>query len=155
MRNILTIVSLVLVLAGCTIFQRAEQRKIDEQAKTIDAMRDVGTAIEAYKLANGKYPVASSGHLEQIEGQLVPLFLRELPEEDGWGNELEYYCRNPEGPYFIISLGADKTRDVGLYKTDHSPSGLGFTVISDLKEDIIFSNGTFVRYPQNVKVAGS
>src|SRR5688572_31206456 len=108
MRNIIVIVSLLFILSGCTIFRRSEQRTsdeqrtIDEQAKTVDAMRDVGTAIEAYKMANGKYPISSSGHLEAIESELVPLFLRDLPEEDGWGNELEYYCQNPEGPYYII-----------------------------------------------------
>ena len=118
----------------------------------MDVIRDIGTAIEAYKLTNGRYPVSSTGHVEQIEDKLVPEFLEDMDDDDGWGNEIEYYCLNPEGPYYVISLGSDKERDVGLYKTDRSPSGFGFNVISNLKEDIIFSNGVFVRYPPGARV---
>jgi hypothetical protein len=118
----------------------------------VEAIRAIGTAVEAYKLVHGQYPILETGHVEAIEDQLVPRFLTRLPEEDGWGNEIEYYNMKPEGPYFIISLGADKVRDVGLYKTDRSPSGIGFTEISELKHDIFFSNGMFVRYPAGTRI---
>ena len=145
----------LILLAACSVFRSSSEKKVINQTRTVDVIRDVGTAIEAYKLANGTYPIGKTGHLEEIEPFLVPNFIKTLLREDGWGNEIEYYCLNPEGPYYIISLGSDKERDVGLYKTDRSPSGLGFTVIADLKEDIIFSNGLFVRYPKGARMVAS
>ncbi|MCI0413081.1 type II secretion system protein GspG [bacterium] len=153
LRNLL-FASLIL-LAACSVFRSSSKNRVIKQSKTVDAIRDLGTAVEAYKLVYGTYPIGKTGHLEEIEAQLEPRFLRKMSEEDGWGNEVEYYCLNPEGPYYIISLGSDKERDVGLYKTDRSPSGLGFNVIANLKEDIIFSNGIFVRYPQGVRTGAS
>jgi hypothetical protein len=137
------------------MFRSSSEKTVTEQRRTVDVIRDLGTAIEAYKLVHGTYPLGKTGHLEEIEPLLVPKFLSKLHNEDGWGNEIEYYCLKPEGPYYIVSLGSDKERDVGLYKTDRSPSGLGFNVIADLKKDIIFSNGLFVRYPEGARVVAS
>jgi Bacterial type II secretion system protein G. len=149
MRKILYL--LLIVISACSTVQSSKGTK-GEQEKTVDAIRDLGTAIEAYKLANNHYPEVSSGDVEKLRDKLVPKYLKELRYHDGWGNKLEYYCLKPEGPYYIISLGADKERDVDLYKTDRSPSGLGFKEISNLNEDIIFSNGVFVRYPKGTRV---
>jgi type II secretory pathway pseudopilin PulG len=156
MRRILVLLILIGLLGGCSVFRGSSKApKVVQQEKTVDAIRDLGTAIEAYKLVEGKYPVATSGHIEEIKGLLVPKYLASFPEEDGWGNEIEYYCAQPEGPYYIISLGSDKERDVGLYHSNRLPSGLGFNVIRTFKEDIIFSNGEFVRYPEGLNVASS
>jgi type II secretory pathway pseudopilin PulG len=153
LRNLLF--AFLILLTACSVFRSSSENRALEQTKTVDAIRDLGTAIEAYKLANESYPLGKTGHLEEIEPFLVPKFITTLAREDGWGNEIEYYCLNTEGPYYIISLGSDKERDVGLYKTDRSPSGLGFNVIADLKEDIIFSNGLFVRYPKGARMVAS
>lgn len=142
----------LIVLMACSTFQSSSKKIKGEQYKTVDAIRDLGTAVEAYNLANDRYPVLSSGNIEELRDELVPKFLSELRYDDGWGNKIEYYCLKPEGPYYIISFGADKERDIGLYKTDRSPSGLGFKEISNLNEDIIFSNGAFVRYPKGTRV---
>jgi type II secretory pathway pseudopilin PulG len=155
MRNIFLLMAVILLMAGCSVFRGSSKATLAQQEKTVDAIRDIGTAIEAYKLVAGKYPVASSGHVEEIQDLLVPKYIGKFPEEDGWGNELEYYCVQPEGPYYIISLGSDKERDVGLYKTNRLPSGLGFNIITSLREDIIFSNGEFVRYPEGLNVVSS
>ena len=150
MRNILF--CFLILIIGCTSHHESATTTKSEQEKTVDAMRDLGTAVEAYKLANNHYPVVSSGNVEELRDIFVPKYLKELRYHDGWGNKLEYYCLKQEGPYFIISLGSDKERDVDLYKTDRSPSGLGFKEIANLNEDIIFSNGVFVRYPKGTRV---
>src|SRR5262245_46333640 len=126
MRKILFL--FLILVTACSSFH-GSTTKTNEQEQTVDAIRDLGTAIEAYKLANDHYPVNTSGNLEELQDKLVPKYLKELRYQDGWGNQLEYYCLKTEGPYFIISLGSDKERDVGLYKTDRSPSGLGFKEI--------------------------
>ena len=155
MRHFFLLIFMISLMAGCSVFRGSSKATRLQQEKTVDAIRDIGTAIEAYKLVAGKYPVSSSGHLEKIENLLVPKYLSALPEEDGWDNDIEYYCVQPEGPYYIISVGSDKERDVGLYKSDRLPSGIGFNIITSFKEDIIFSNGEFVRYPEGLNVASS
>lgn len=157
MKKIILVIAVVAFVTGCSAFRdsRDERQKTAAQERTVDAIRDIGTAIEAYKLNAGHYPVSTSGHTDEISALLVPRYLKFFPEEDGWGNEIEYYCMTPEGPYYIISLGSDEERDVGLYKTDRLPSGVGFNIITSIKHDIIFSNGVFVRYPEGLNVASS
>ena len=148
-RNIVLFFLVLVLFSACFVFRPSKQI---QQARTVDAIRDLGTAIEAYKLNNDRYPVLTSGHVSELESELVPRYLRKLRDTDGWGAGIEYYCSKPEGPYYIISLGSDKERDVGLYQTDRFPSGLGFKEISNIREDIIFSNGVFVRYPRGTQL---
>src|SRR4026208_1159390 len=102
---------LLIVLCSCSSTKLPKGTN-GEQQRTVDSIRDLGTAVEAFKLANNRYPVVTSGNVEELQDELVPKFLAELRYHDGWENKLEYYCLKPDGPYFIISLGADKERDV-------------------------------------------
>jgi type II secretory pathway pseudopilin PulG len=153
MRHIILILCAALAISACSVFRGSFKSDGDQQKKTVDVMRDIGTAVEAFKLNTGHYPVSTDGEVDDIKHLLVPEYIDSVTERDGWGTEIEYYCAKPEGPYYVISLGSDKDRDVGLYHSNRSPSGLGFTTITSLTEDIIFSNGVFVRYPEGLNVA--
>lgn len=155
MRQTVLLVCVVFLLNACSGFRGTRGATTEQQQKTVETIRALGTAVEAFKLAEGHYPVSTKGEVEEIRRYIYPTYVSTLPEEDGWGNDIEYYCAQPEGPYYIISFGSDKERDVGLYQSNQSPTGIGFSVITSLENDIIFSNGVFVRYPQGAIVADS
>ena len=148
-QSIKGIVVAVLVSAvSCGFIETDEQRR----AETIETIRDIGTAIEAYTVVNnGEYPVNETGDLLQLESKLAPKFIQHINTGDGWNNPIRYYCFHSKGPYYIISYGEDGKEDLGIYHSPGRPTDTSFVTIDNPFEDIIFSQGEFVRYPKGVK----
>lgn len=80
----------------------------------------------------------------ELEKLLVPTYLQELPEEDGWGNLYAYQLdvANP------LSQQVMAIRSPGR---DAAYSGMSYAVSSfpptDYDEDIVWTDGFFVRWP--------
>jgi hypothetical protein len=125
------------------------------QRATVAAMRNVGTAMFSWltdqvgaaaagqKTVNLEaIPVSSFAGLKEL---LVPQYIQELPERDGWGNPFEYrlIVKNPtnKGAMSIRSPGRD-----GIF------SGLTYVVgafpATDYDHDIVWADGYFVQWPQ-------
>jgi hypothetical protein len=152
MKSICLLLILFVFAAGSCGLVETEKQLNDE---TIATIREVGRAIEAYAEANkGKYPVQQTGDLSAIKAQLVPQFAPKLTEKDGSGHPIRYYCFHDTGPYYIIALGEDHKEDVGIYHSPGQPTDTSFVTIDDPTQDIIFSNGKFVRYPKGLKSTG-
>jgi hypothetical protein len=125
------------------------------QRATVAAMRNAGTAMFSWltdqvgaaaagqKTVNLEaIPVSSFAGLKEL---LVPQYIQELPERDGWGNPFEYRLnvKNPanQGGMSIRSPGRD-----GKF------SGLTYVVgafpAADYDHDIVWADGYFVQWPQ-------
>jgi len=134
--------------ASCGLVE--SEKQLNDQ--TIETIREVGRAIEAYAAANnGKYPVEQTGEISAIKPKLVPHFAPYLKEVDGSRHPIRYYCFHDTGPYYIIALGEDHKEDVGIYHSPGQPIDTSFVTIDDPTQDIIFSNGKFVRYPKGLR----
>src|SRR5437868_6308271 len=90
------------LLYSCSFFHHSRSNQY-LQHETIEAIRDIGVACEAYHFNNHKYIVNDSGKIETLEPLLVPTYLKKMPMKDGWGRSLEYFCVDEKGPYYIIS----------------------------------------------------
>lgn len=134
----------------------------EAQKRTVADIRNTGTAMFSWltdQLGAGaagqlqiedhfnevdmdRYSVLS---LEELREILVPTYMQQVPEKDGWGNPFEYYLNigNPlaEQVMSIRSPGGD-----GRFSAD------SYTVTSfepdDFDEDIVWADGFFVRWPQ-------
>jgi general secretion pathway protein G len=106
----------------------------DRQKRTMADMRSIATAIEEYSIDNNFYPSAWS--IEELEPYVAPYYFRTPPGRDGWGNDLIVQSTPEE--YVLLSTGRD-----GLL--DESQVG-GATNTYD--SDIVFSNGSFVQWPE-------
>ena len=109
--------------------------------QTMSDMRSIGTALEDYWTDNDEYPPANS--MEELTGYLTPFYIAHLPINDGWGNPFRYEVK--EDSYFLISLGRDGIQDA------FEPYTAFASITDDFDDDIIFSEGVFIRYPENVR----
>lgn len=123
--------------------QEREQRH--PWVKTSRDIRSLATAVEAYQIDNDKYPPESD-----LKKALVPTYIKELPEKDGWGNAY-VYTASPEGDHYrIASAGSDgvfawDTRNIGKSDTK------GTKYSDDLADDIIYQDGEFLQEPAVMK----
>lgn len=128
------------------------------QKQTMADIRNVGTALLSWLTDEvgaaaagqsqvppvdiGDYPEISREDLEKI---LVPMYLKEVPELDGWGSPYEHYL-NTDNPLAqqvmaLRSPGLDGYFEGNFYV-------LGRFDPESFDEDIVWADGFFVRWPQ-------
>jgi type II secretory pathway pseudopilin PulG len=131
---ILGILSAIAIPNFITATQRAKQKR------TMADMRSIAVTVETYATEHNEYPRS----LDVITGK--------TPTVDGWGFSYEYQCLiDGEGKCsgYVIGSGAKDGRYErgGLFETATQPHG----ATSNFDCDILFSNGTFVEYPEGVR----
>ena len=117
------------------------------QKRTMADMRSIATAWEARASDVHSYAIAPhSRHVTAtaLAGVLEPKYIRKLPHIDGWGTEYQFTAGDYDAEgraetYIIRSLGSDHRSD----RADASGPTTNFA------SDIIYSNGSFVQYPED------
>lgn len=137
----LGIVAAILVPNFLDALQKAKQKR------TMADLRNLGTAIESYRVDEGEAPPADS--VAGLTEHLVPTYLESVPETDGWENPIRYVCWS-EDPvdagcttYRLVSGGRDgalEHEDLQAYEaTPFAPT--------DYDRDLVLADGYFLRYP--------
>jgi general secretion pathway protein G len=135
-------------------------RERSRQKRTMADMRTLATALEAYATDRNSYdlddfhgPNAADAmqfeamhrvRLADLERVLVPTYIKKLPKKDGWGREFEVRTGNYDdhghaAAYALRSPGSDGIVERGPYDERATFS---------LDNDLVFSNGSFIRYPE-------
>jgi hypothetical protein len=104
----------------------------------------VGAAAAGQQMVNlEEMPLVSS--FAQLKKLLVPQYIQELPERDGWGNPFEYRL-NVKDPTVKSAMSIRSPGRDGRF------SGLRYAVgpfpRADYDHDIVWANGYFVQWPQ-------
>jgi type II secretion system protein G len=105
-----------------------------KQKRTMADMRSIGTAVEAYAVDNGGYPIAADAPTLALV--ISGSFVKVIPELDGWSHL--YVVDSQRTTYTIVSSGKDGASSgcvIGAHTTQ-------FT------QDICFSHGQFIQYPE-------
>lgn len=129
------------------------------QKRTVADIRNTGTAMFSWLTDQvgaaaagqsqvpdtvdvGDYPAISHADLTTI---LVPEYIQEVPEVDGWKSPYEYYLE-------VANPMAEKIMSIRSPGRDGKFSDTAYTVTSfdpaSLDEDVVWADGFFVRWPQ-------
>ena len=146
--ELLIVVAIIGIIAAIAIPNLLNAINRSRQKRSMSDMRTIGTATEAYAVDWAYYPstagdvqIATAGGLEP---HLSPVYIKKTPPTDGWREG--FLCRSESRFYTIGSAGRDKvfeaTLDTDAY--DRDPT-------TDMDCDIIYSNGTFISYPEGVQ----
>ncbi len=142
----LVLVAVLGILAAIAIPNFLTALNRSKQKRSMADMRTIATAVEAYSTDQNHYPEVSS--VSDLSSALVPKYVKSVPTLDGWETQFRYECW-PAGAcetYAIGSAGADKT-----FEHDSLQEYTPFTKTTDFDNDIVFSTGTFVQYPEGVQ----
>jgi type II secretion system protein G len=153
--ELLIVVAIIGILAAIAIPNLLTAMQRSKQKRTMADMRSIATAWEARATDYNKYNAAGAGlgtattavTNSNLTAYLSPTYIRQLPQKDGWSNTYNYYADQAWGAtvaaqvYAIFASGKDAA-------FEGSPV-LGPTTNFDC--DIIYSNGSFVQYPEGVQ----
>ncbi|HKO54912.1 MAG TPA: type II secretion system protein GspG [Thermoanaerobaculia bacterium] len=102
---------LIPLLFVFTLATDAQQVSSDCQAAqhTMGDLQALRITVEAYYKDHNRYPEASS--IEQLAPLASPVYIRDMPLKDGWGNAYLYRSFADGKAYILASPGSDGAFD--------------------------------------------
>ena len=140
--ELLIVVAIIGIIAAIAIPNLLNAIQRGKQKRTMADMRAIATSVEAYAVDNNKYPGGASP-ITAITSVVSPKYIKVCPTVDAWTHTYDYVA-NPSGnaqTYTIRSYGKDGKDDGAL--------GPGPT--TDFNNDIVFSTGSFLIYPEGAQ----
>jgi type II secretion system protein G len=148
--ELLIVIAIIGILAAIAIPNLLNAVQRGKQKRTMADMRVLATAVEAYHVDNSAFPAAScatgiftdsgTALASNSFSNLTPTYVVSVPRQDGWGNYFVYNVDAALSKYNIRSLGRNTTLD---------STACGTT--TDFNDDIVFTNGTFVQWPEGAQ----
>ena len=151
--ELLIVVAIIGILAAIAIPNLLTAMQRSKQKRTMADMRTIATAWEARATDVNRYNAAgvtvptSGVSVDNLNSFLAPTYVKTFPTKDGWGTpwglgaDQSWGVTAPAQVYAIISYGKDSVAET-------SYAG-GATTNFDC--DIVYSNGTFIQYPEGVQ----
>jgi len=141
--ELLIVVAIIGIIAAIAIPNLLNAINRGRQKRSMADIRTIGTATEAYAVDMAFYPT----HNPAIIGAtwrafLEPTYVKTVPREDGW--RTGFYASSQSRFYTLASAARDKLLENAL---DAYNAG----VTSSMDCDIVYSNGSFVQYPEGVQ----
>ena len=147
--ELLIVVAIIGIIAAIAIPNLLNAINRGRQKRSMADLRTIGTAIEAYAVDMAFYPTFSEAPLTtgaSLFTNVEPTYVKTVPREDGW--RTPFYAVSVSRFYTLGSAARDKIID------DMSMQSYGPGITSDMDCDIIYSNGSFVQYPEGVQDDG-
>ncbi|HEX8172582.1 MAG TPA: prepilin-type N-terminal cleavage/methylation domain-containing protein [Thermoanaerobaculia bacterium] len=149
--ELLIVVAIIGILAAIAIPNLLTAMQRSRQKRTMADMRSLATAWEAratdvneYGAAGLTWPTASADYVAStLPAALEPTYIKKVPTKDGWNTNYGGGVSGDKQSYSIESYGKNKKNDGDI--TNGGPT-------DKFDCDIIFSNGSFVQYPEGVQV---
>jgi len=150
--ELLIVIAIIGILAAIAIPNLLNAVQRGKQKRSMSDMRALATAIEAYAVDNNQYPTAAcpGGTFTTAPTVLTstsqfallsPTYIAQPPTRDGWQHYFYYALSNPDNQaYAIWSGGRNGTTSAAICGTT-----------TNFNEDIIYSNGTFIQWPEGTQ----
>jgi prepilin-type N-terminal cleavage/methylation domain-containing protein len=150
--ELLIVVAIIGLLAAIGVWNYLIALDRGKQKRTIVDIRTIATAWEqragdtqSYNASGAAFTFpASEVSFAEMTGAIAPTYIRTIPKQDGWGNDLQFGLDVPfagvarGSVYAIRSAG----RDGAFQATYESAATTSFDC------DIVYSNSSFVVYPE-------
>jgi hypothetical protein len=113
----------------------------DRIAKTVEEIRTLATALDAYAVDYNRYP---AGTLDDLEKVLVPTYVERMPRLDAWETPFRVEVTEDAMNCRITSAGADRKFE------KRGPAGCPedkarVLDLTDPARDLVFYGGEFVQ----------
>jgi prepilin-type N-terminal cleavage/methylation domain-containing protein len=155
--ELLIVVAIIGIIAALLVPNFIDSLQKAKQKRTMADARNVGNSMMAWLTDQASAAAAGASgtfdtgdwtgitDLAEIQAQLVPTYIQEVPRLDGWKQPFNYTMNitDPEAErlFLITSGGRDANVPSGTYT-------IGSFDPTDYDQDIIWADGLFLRWPQ-------
>jgi len=144
--ELLIVVAIIGIIAAIAIPNLLNAINRGRQKRSMADLRTVGTAVEAYAVDWAFYPDFGEGPVDStFEGFLEPTYVKTVPRNDGW--RTVFYASSESRFYTLASAARDKQLEGGGLASN----AYNGRVTQDMDCDIVYSNGSFMSYPEGVQ----
>ena len=146
--ELLIVVAIIGIIAAIAIPNLINAIQRGRQKRTMGDIRTLSTAVEAYATDWAFYPREGDGGVQvRLDPLVVPTYLRKLPNRDGWNNPLYWggTASTAGGRAYSFWSGAKDGNPAASLVNGGGPK-------TDFNSDIIYSNGTFIQWPEGMQV---
>ena len=149
--ELLIVIAIIGILAAIAIPNLLNAVQRGKQKRSMSDMRALATAVEAYAVDNNNYPAAACPAGSLTGGtfnslgtnsftNLSPTYLAEPTRKDGWQRFYQYQLSSDSQAYAIRCLGRDG-----------QPTAIVCGTTTNFNDDILYSNGTFLQWPEGTQ----
>jgi len=124
---------------------KEEDAKRQPWERTMRDLRTIVTATDSCMTDQNKLPDVHD--IRDLAKALEPVYVRTLPQTDGWGETYVVVVSSDRTHYRIISKGADGRLDSGSDTLVPIDEKVPPRRSSSLDDDIIYQDGTLIQYP--------
>ncbi len=139
--ELLIVVAIIGIIAAIAIPNLLNAIDRGKQKRTMADIRSVGTAVEAYAVDVNFYPrnLTYGPVGSTVAVHVEPTFIRQAPDNDGWGGDIQYGSDVLGTEYTVRSWAKDLTASTQSGKT------------TDFDCDIVYMVGGFVAWPEGIQ----
>ena len=150
--ELLIVVAIIGILAAIAIPNLLTAMQRSRQKRTMADMRAIAVAweeraadVNSYAAAGAgvSWPATTAGGIDTLALQLQPTYIRRLPTADAWGTKFATGVGCNDQCYAIESYGRDGSNEAETQGD--------IILTSKFDNDIIYSSGSFVKYPEGVQ----
>ena len=151
--ELLIVVAIIGILAAIAIPNLLTAMQRSKQKRTMADIRTIATAWEARATDVNRYNAAGTITIPtgavsaaDLTTYLTPTYVKNLPAKDGWGTPYAFAADQ----VFAASTAAQVYMIIS-YGKDGQPSSYNGGATTAFDCDIVYSNGSFVQYPEGVQ----
>ncbi len=138
--ELLIVVAIIGIIAAIAIPNLLNAIDRGKQKRTMADLRSIATATESYAIDFNRYPLSMSGAVNSnAAGTISPLYIRQVPPNDGWGGAIQWETNATGTTYTVESYGKDNSADAST-----GPR-------TNFNDDITFVDGSFTSWPEGAQ----
>jgi general secretion pathway protein G len=138
--ELLIVVAIIGIIAAIAIPNLLNAIDRGKQKRSMADIRSIGTAVESYAIDNNFYPgVTDIATLGATATNVVPVYIRVMPAQDGWRNP--FYVNSTNTGYTLASGG----------KNGGGLTGVVWGATLSFNDPIVFMGGQFAAWPEGVQ----
>ena len=154
--ELLIVVAIIGLIAALLVPNLLDALQKGKQKKTMGDIRITGTAMMSW--LTDEFAAAAAGastvdisdwsgtaDLDVIRSALIPAYVQEVPERDGWRNTYSYRLDIGNPASENVAMAASGGRDGSLVAGIYTVGGFDPT---DYDQDIVWADGKFIRRPE-------